>query len=100
MAICSRYYEARSRMSSSTSIPLHVSVSRPSCEADIRMLYHAAYILLHRPIFDAAEISNASGAVATCIEHSAAANDLAVSFTSTFGERMTYVAVYSSFVAA
>jgi hypothetical protein len=42
----------------------------------------------------------AGGHVRTCLDHSISAHQLAISLTRTFGERMTYVAMYSSFVAA
>lgn len=100
MAHSPRHHEAQSRRSCSSTLPLYVPVSKTEGRADSRMLYHASYILLHRPVFDSSEILNAAGHVSTCLEHSAMANMLAVSFTSTFGERMTYVAMYSSFVAA
>lgn len=65
-----------------------------------RMLYHASSILLFRLIIDPTDIATGAGHVATCLEHSITANQMAVSFTQTFGERMAYVAMYSSFVAA
>lgn len=65
-----------------------------------RLLYHATSILLHRPMLQQSDIPQAKGHVATCLEHSITANQMALSYTTTFGERMTYIAVYSSFVAA
>lgn len=64
------------------------------------MLYHASTILVHRLVIDPADLQTASGHVRTCLEHSITANQMAVSFTQTFGERLSYVAMYSSFVAA
>ncbi|KAH8655897.1 fungal-specific transcription factor domain-containing protein [Xylariales sp. PMI_506] len=65
-----------------------------------QMLYHTTNILLYRLIIDPANISTGNGHVATCLDHSITANQMAVSFTRTFGSRMTYVDMYSSFVAA
>lgn len=68
----------------------------------IRMLYHATSILLYRPVIMPRDIAQVPGQdlVVLCAEHSSKANQMAISFTSTFGERMTYVAQYSLFVAA
>ncbi|KAH8897668.1 hypothetical protein GQ53DRAFT_449273 [Thozetella sp. PMI_491] len=65
-----------------------------------QMLYHATSILLYRLILDLADLSTGGGYVATCLEHSITANQMAISFTRTFGERLTYGGIYSSFVAA
>lgn len=65
-----------------------------------RMLYHASSILLYRLILDPTDIPTAGGHVGTCLEHSAIANQMAVAYTHTFGERIAYVGMYSSFVAA
>ena len=64
------------------------------------MLYHASSILVYRLIIDTEDVATGNGHVATCLEHSITANQMAASFTQTFGERMTYVGMYSSFVAA
>jgi hypothetical protein len=64
------------------------------------MLFHATYILVCRTDVSASDIAAASPEVVACEEHSVKANRLAKAFTDTFGERMTYVAVYSLFVAA
>ncbi|QKX60436.1 uncharacterized protein TRUGW13939_07581 [Talaromyces rugulosus] len=79
------------------------TVDKPSPPPWIFMLqifYHATSILLYRLTVDPTDISTTSGHVPVCLEHSITANQMAVSFTQTFGERMTYVAMYSSFVAA
>lgn len=65
-----------------------------------RMLYHASSILLFRTTLSPVDIATAGGHIGVCLEHSITANQMAVSYTQTFGARMTYVAVYSSFVAA
>ncbi len=64
------------------------------------MLFHATNILLHRPGIKPQDVAQDKGPVALCAEHSTKANQMALSFTATFGERMTYVAQYSLFVAA
>lgn len=64
------------------------------------MLYHATAILLHRLLIEPHDIDGGDKVVETCLEHAITANQMAVSFTQTFGERLTYVAMYSSFVAA
>ncbi len=79
---------------------LAVKVCRSANSGVLRMLYHATNILLYRLILDPADISTGEGHAATCLEHSITANQRAFSFAQTFGERMTYVAMYSSFVAA
>ncbi|KAK8138797.1 fungal-specific transcription factor domain-containing protein [Apiospora sp. TS-2023a] len=66
----------------------------------LQMLYHASNILLFRITLSPNDIATAAGHVGTCLEHSVTANQMAVSYTQTFGTRMTYVAMYSSFVAA
>lgn len=66
------------------------------------MLFHATCILVGRTDITPADITSASKQtqVSACEQHSIQANLLARGFTETFGERMTYVAVYSLFVAA
>ncbi|KAK8049385.1 hypothetical protein PG994_011115 [Apiospora phragmitis] len=66
----------------------------------LQMLYHASSILLLRITSSPDDIATAAGHVGTCLKHSITANQMAVSYTRTFGTRMTYVAMYSSFVAA
>ncbi|KAK8056456.1 fungal specific transcription factor [Apiospora rasikravindrae] len=66
----------------------------------LQMLYHASSILLFRVTLSPDDIAAAAGHVGACLEHSITANQMAVSYTRTFGTRMTYVAMYSSFVAA
>ncbi|KAK8124555.1 fungal-specific transcription factor domain-containing protein [Apiospora kogelbergensis] len=66
----------------------------------LQMLYHASSILLFRTTLSPVDIATAGGHIGVCLEHSITANQMAVSYTQTFGARMTYVAVYSSFVAA
>lgn len=64
------------------------------------MLYHAVSILLSRLLVNAQAIDAMNVDVQACLEHTTTANQMAVSFTGIFGERMSYVAMYSSFVAA
>jgi hypothetical protein len=64
------------------------------------MLYHATYILLSRTDVSQSDIASGKAKVSVCEEHSVEASVLAKAFTDSFGERMTYVAVYSLFVAA
>ncbi|OAA57993.1 Transcription factor [Niveomyces insectorum RCEF 264] len=66
----------------------------------LQMLYHATSILVYRLVVEPAEIATAEGHAGTCLQHSITANQMAVRFIETFGERMTYVGMYSSFVAA
>ena len=64
------------------------------------MLYRATAILLYRPVLNPADMASASGNVPYCVEHSSAINQLQMGWVSTFGERMTYAATYSTFVAS
>ncbi|KAK7989384.1 hypothetical protein PG989_009699 [Apiospora arundinis] len=66
----------------------------------LQMLYHASSILLLRITLSPKDIATSAGHVGACLEHSITANHMAASYTQTFGTRMTYVAMYSSFVAA
>ena len=64
------------------------------------MLYHASYILLHRPSLTAEDIESVSGPVAICLEHSQLATQIGINFSFTFDERISTVPRYSWFVAA
>ncbi|GFZ47574.1 hypothetical protein JCM24511_05318 [Saitozyma sp. JCM 24511] len=63
------------------------------------MLYHATWILLHRPLVDKSEVTLSSVHVMRCLEHSTILNQMAVSYHATFARRLPYVAMYSAFVA-
>ena len=65
-----------------------------------RTQYHASWILLYRTSCAPSDFSTVSGHVPSCLEHSVAVHDLCVAYSSTFGRRMPYLAMYSSFVAA
>ncbi|GFZ45479.1 hypothetical protein JCM24511_03205 [Saitozyma sp. JCM 24511] len=77
-----------------------VDPAPPPWVFSVRMLYHAAWILLYRPQLDDRDVQGVTGAGHICLTHSALAHELGSTYHRTFQGKMSYLPMYCAFVSA